>query len=93
MKRTIGVFLGNGARIGTLHYGRQRRRESAAFEYSPEWLNHEERYPFGPTLPLVRGPQFHKRTGEGSVFHDAIADTEPDGLGPARDSPRPHEAA
>lgn len=81
MKRTIGVFLGNGPRIGTLHYDRQRRRESAAFEYSPEWLSHEERYPFGPTLPLVRGPQFHKRTGEGSVFHDAIADTEPDGWG------------
>jgi serine/threonine-protein kinase HipA len=81
MKRTIGVFLGDGPQIGTLHYDRQRTRENAAFEYSRDWLSHEERYPFGPTLPLVSGPQFHKRTGDGSVFHDAIADTEPDGWG------------
>jgi serine/threonine-protein kinase HipA len=81
MKRAIGVFLGDGPQIGTLYYDRQRRRENAAFEYSREWLSHDERYPFGPTLPLVPGPQFHKRAGDGSVFHDAIADTEPDGWG------------
>ena len=32
-----------------------------------------------PTLPLVTGPQFHRRQGEGSLFPGAIADTEPDG--------------
>jgi serine/threonine-protein kinase HipA len=82
MKRSIGVFLGDdGPQIGMLHYNQQGRRESAAFEYSPEWLGREERYPFGPTLPLLPGLQFHKRTDDDSVFHDAIADTEPDGWG------------
>jgi serine/threonine-protein kinase HipA len=30
---------------------------------------------------LVNGLQFHRKTPEGSVFHSAIADTEPDGWG------------
>jgi serine/threonine-protein kinase HipA len=34
-----------------------------------------------PGLPLVTGPQFHRKAGQGSVFHAAIADTEPDGWG------------
>ncbi len=81
MKRTIGVFLGDAPQVGTLHYDLQRRRESAAFEYTTEWLGDADRYPFGPSLPLLAGPQFHKRIDAGSVFHDAIADTEPDGWG------------
>jgi serine/threonine-protein kinase HipA len=79
MKRTVGVFLGDGPQVGVLHHDLQRRRESAAFEYTPEWLGHAERYAFGSSLPLLAGPQFHKRVDDGSVFHDAIADTEPDG--------------
>jgi serine/threonine-protein kinase HipA len=81
MKRMVGVFLGDGPQVGTLHYDLQRRRESAAFEYTAEWLGDAGRYPFGSSLPLLAGPQFHKRVDSGSVFHDAIADTEPDGWG------------
>jgi len=33
----------------------------------------------GPTLPLQAGPQFHRKSKDGSLFHAAIADTEPDG--------------
>jgi serine/threonine-protein kinase HipA len=32
-------------------------------------------------LPLVVGPQFHKKSHDGSTFHPPIADTEPDGWG------------
>jgi len=81
MRRTIGVFLGDGPQVGTLHYDLQRRRESAAFEYTTKWLGDPDRYPFGVSLPLLAGPQFHKRADGGSIFHDAIADTEPDGWG------------
>ena len=37
--------------------------------------------PSSPRLALVAGPQFHRKTRDGSVFHAVIADTEPDGWG------------
>lgn len=80
MKRTIRVHLGEQARpLGTLHFAREGAREHAAFEYDPAWLDSEDGFPIDPVLPLVAGVQFHKRTREGSLFHAAIADTEPDG--------------
>ncbi|SRR5665213_1157555 len=81
MKRTIDICLADGPQVGLLHYDLQGRRENAAFEYTPEWLGAQERFVQDPTLPLVAGPQFHKKTGDGSVFHSAIADCEPDGWG------------
>lgn len=76
MKRTIGVFIGDGPQIGTLYYDLQLKRERAAFEYARTWLNDKNGFGLGPTLPRVAGPQFHAKTGRGSVFHDPIADTE-----------------
>jgi len=38
-----------------------------------------DRFALEPNLPLVTGTQFHRKAPEGSVFHAAIADTEPDG--------------
>ncbi len=82
MKRHIHVLLGSEeAELGELRYDRQGRRESAAFMYTPEWLANEERFAIDPTLPLVSGFQFHARPPQGSIFHGAIADTEPDGWG------------
>jgi len=82
LKRTIAVCLGDeGRRIGTLHYDRQGARESAAFEYDASWLAEADRFAIEPTLALVAGPQFHRKMRDGSVFHPAIADTEPDGWG------------
>ena len=83
MKRRIAVVLGAEAvPLGELRYDRQGRRESAAFAYAPEWLADAERFAIDPTaLPLVSGFQFHARHGDGSLFHGAIADTEPDGWG------------
>lgn len=81
MRRTIGVFLGDGNhRVGTLRFDQQGARQSAAFEYTQEWLTQKDRFALEPGLPLAPGPQFHKPTNrDASVFHGAIADTEPDG--------------
>jgi hypothetical protein len=39
-----------------------------------------DRFALEPDLPLVAGAQFHKPPSrEASIFHGAIADTEPDG--------------
>jgi len=81
MKRTIGIFLGDGPQVGTLHYDTQGRRENAAFEYSAEWLAAKDHHALEPSLPLVAGPQFHKQIADGSVFHAVISDCEPDGWG------------
>lgn len=80
MNRTIGVTLGNsGRRVGVLRYNRDGTRESASFEYDTEWLAAPDRFRIDPALPLVAGPQFHKRREGGSIFPGAIADSEPDG--------------
>ena len=81
MKRTLGVYLGEGARrVGTLRFDNQGARQSAAFEYDREWLTNPGRFALEPNLPLVAGPQFHKPSSrDGSVFHGVIADAEPDG--------------
>lgn len=82
MKRLIRVFLGNDARlVGTVRYDAQGTRESSAFEYDAAWLASDDRFAIEPGLPLVTGPQFHRKLHSGSVFHAAIADTEPDGWG------------
>lgn len=82
MKRTITLKLGEeGRALGMLRYDQQGNRESAAFEYTSEWLGAGDRFILEPGLALVTGPQFHRKAGQGSVFHAAIADTEPDGWG------------
>ena len=79
MKRNIDVVLGDGIEVGTLRYDLQGRRESAAFEYDAGWLGDPAHFTLGPSLPLQAGPLFHRKSKDGSLFHAAIADTEPDG--------------
>ncbi|MBI5531592.1 MAG: type II toxin-antitoxin system HipA family toxin [Deltaproteobacteria bacterium] len=80
MKRRIQVCLGHEARpLGVLRHDSQGSRESASFEYDPDWLTAADRFTVDPTLPLVAGAQYHRQAREGSLFHGAIADTEPDG--------------
>jgi serine/threonine-protein kinase HipA len=82
MKRTIKVFLGEAPRLlGVIHYSAEGARENAAFEYDASWLAAQNRFTIDPALQLVAGPQFHKKTRDGSIFHSTIADTEPDGWG------------
>ena len=80
MKRNIALRLGeNGRELGLLRYDQQGARESSAFEYGADWLQSSDRFAVAPDLPLVTGPQFRRKAGDNSVFHAAIADTEPDG--------------
>lgn len=58
-----------------------RTARGSAFTYDETWLAAPDRFAIEPNLPLVTGAQFHRKTPEGSVFHAAIADTEPDGWG------------
>jgi serine/threonine-protein kinase HipA len=74
------VYLGNAQRrLGTLRYNREGSRESASFEYDAAWIDAPDGFEIDPSLRLVSGPQFHRKTANGSVFHGSIADTEPDG--------------
>jgi serine/threonine-protein kinase HipA len=80
MKRAIKVFLGSAATpVGVLRFGAQGARQSTAFDYDAGWLAAPDRFALDPALPLVAGPQFRKKSKEGSIFPLAIADTEPDG--------------
>lgn len=82
MRRIIAIRLGQDAEaLGVLRHDQQGARESASFEYDAAWLGRQDRFQIDPALPLVAGPQYHRRTRDGSVFHAAIADTEPDGWG------------
>ena len=81
MKRSIDVVMDDGRQVGMLRYDLQGRRENAAFEYSAGWLGDETHFALGPTLPLLAGPQFHRKLKDRSLFHAVIADTEPDGWG------------
>ncbi|MCX6868717.1 MAG: HipA domain-containing protein [Verrucomicrobia bacterium] len=80
MKRTIQVYLGDDAqRVGTLYFDAVGFRQRSAFAYEDDWLQAADRFALEPGLPLVAGPQFHRKARDGSVFPMAIADTEPDG--------------
>jgi serine/threonine-protein kinase HipA len=80
VKRAIDVLLGDEARpVAKIEYASTGTREHAAFEYLPQWLASGERFTIDPGLQLVAGMQFHHRTSTGSIFHNASADTEPDG--------------
>lgn len=83
MKRTLKVCVGDEARlVGTLHFDQNGAREHAAFAYDETWLAARDRFALESGLPLVVGSQYHRKVvEEGSVFHAAIADTEPDGWG------------
>ena len=62
MKRTIKVFVGDEARgVGTLHYDAVGSRERSAFAYAETWLGSADRFALEPALPLVAGPQFHRK--------------------------------
>lgn len=82
MRRVIAAHLGEEARsLGVLRHDQQGVRESSSFEYDVAWLDAGDRFSLEPGLPLVGGPQFHRKSRDGSAFHAAIADTEPDGWG------------
>jgi serine/threonine-protein kinase HipA len=81
--QAMQVCLGEHAiPVGTLTYSRQGARENTLFVYDDAWLENDNRFEISADLPLTRERYFHKAaTRSDSVFHSAIADTEPDGWG------------
>src|SRR5579863_3231036 len=81
--QTMQVCLGEQAiPVGTFTYSRQGTRENTLFFYEDTWLESGNRFEISPDLPLTRERYFHKAaTRSDSIFHFAIADTEPDGWG------------
>ena len=84
MRKTIAVHLGSAARlVGHLRFLAEGNRQAASFSYDESWLRAPDRFTIDPALPLVEGPQFHRKANHdhASVFFGCIADSEPDGWG------------
>jgi serine/threonine-protein kinase HipA len=83
VKLRVEVCLGSaGLPVGSLFYTRQGRREFSAYTYNAEWLARHDRFNLSADLALAPGHQPHTaRSERDSVFHGAVADTEPDSWG------------
>ncbi|RDV00527.1 type II toxin-antitoxin system HipA family toxin [Trinickia dinghuensis] len=79
----LEVHLGaSGLPVGRVNYVSQGRREVSQFAYADSWLNHPDRFEVSPDLPLQPGYQPRRAANpRDSVFHFALADTEPDAWG------------
>ncbi len=65
-------------RVGRLWFHSRNGKESASFEYDPNWLNNPEKFALEPALKLATG-SFH--TNPGINLFGAIADSAPDRWG------------
>lgn len=83
VQKKVAVALGQAAiPVGELSYAKEGRREHSTFAYDASWLSHAAKFSISPDLPLVEGSQFRKAPSkDDSIFHFALADTEPDGWG------------
>lgn len=80
MNRQIKVYIGDVKRlVGTLFFNASGNRESSGLEYSPDWIESNNSFEIDPALPLGYGRVFRSKKEGSSVFHGAIADSEPDG--------------
>jgi serine/threonine-protein kinase HipA len=64
--------------VGTLWSRVRSNRQSATFEYSPEWLAHPDRFTLEPALTIGTGP--YHTNGETALF-GAFSDSAPDRWG------------
>lgn len=81
MKRQILVYVDlNGISLlaGTLWTRARGNRQSATFEYAPEWLAHPERFALEPALAIGPGP--HHTPADTALF-GALSDSVPDRWG------------
>ena len=79
MERRILVHLdlhGTPTLVGRLRVRVRGGRESASFEYDPDWLNYPRRFALEPALALGPGP-FHTRR----ALFGSIGDSAPDRWG------------
>ena len=83
MSRTILVYVeldGATERVGTLWTRARRGRQSATFEYVPEWLDNPSRFALEPALTIGPGP--HHTPADAALF-GALSDSAPDRWGRA----------
>ena len=82
-KVQLQLCLGeSGLLVGELIYVKEGAREYSAMAYDATWLASESRFNVSPDLDLIEGYQTHKAASNAdSVFHFALADTEPDSWG------------
>ena len=83
MNRKVLVYMdlaGIPHKVGTLWARDRDGRQSASFEYSPEWLANPSRFALEPALTLGTGP--HHTTEQGSLF-GSLNDSAPDRWGRA----------
>ena len=67
--------------VGELIYEVSGVRETAVFTYHRSWLQHPNRFPLSPDLPLQDGPTFRTRSGNASALPLPISDGTPDSWG------------
>lgn len=83
ISEALDLHIGTaGLPVGQVLYVSQGRRELSQFVYDETWLTHPDRFEISPDLPLQ--PGYHTRRAPravDSVFHFALADTEPDAWG------------
>ena len=83
MKRSARVCIGLREQpVGQLTHVKDGAREFSVFEYDASWLSAADRFEVSPDLPLAVGHAVRRAPArEDSVFHHALADTEPDAWG------------
>lgn len=75
----VYIELDNGPSfVGRLWTRQHRGRESATFEYAPNWLQHPQRFALEPALQLGPGPH---HTATDQVLFGALGDSAPDRWG------------
>lgn len=83
MKQQAQVWIGQQAQqLGQVSYVKDGAREYSAFAYDGAWLAATARFEVSPDLALIPGYQVRRSPSrDDSVFHHALADTEPDAWG------------
>jgi serine/threonine-protein kinase HipA len=82
MRREIGVFLyEKSVKVGRLIHAHEGQREHCTFVYDEAWLQSPDFFELSPSLRKLSGAQPGPPKRSGSIFHDCIADTEPNGWG------------
>ena len=75
----ISIELGEEThKVGKLWFHQRGARQSASFEYDPDWLKHSEKFALDPALQLTSGA-FH--TTPDQILFGAIGDSAPDRWG------------
>ena len=80
----VRVVLGEAALVvGELIFESDGRRETSAFRYAVEWLEHPKRFPIAPSMPLSESPYYSaaRRENRRAALPGPVSDSTPDSWG------------